>query len=568
MIAIGGSLKTHPIFNKILSVGFEFESDSLIKMTNLINNSKTNYLINSDLSIRTLEQKKEENTAKINDNYVEVIYDIPNDKKFTEYFFENSKNKNIKFQITNDFSDDEFADLIRTKCEKIPIDKNDLFYIKTTDKKYKITFTTNTDICEQFSNVEYVATYYKPKISSNIIIDYFKDTCKKIIDHLSDLEQENGRLLIANSPNDVLKKKTTEFTTLIPVLSLFHKKNTNLFYMSKSKLNTIDEIVFIPQMTFKCNAIDTLDVMKQIVLNETQIKNPKNVFYDEMTYLYDFIIVIEEISEKVLQNAGINITDNIGKKIKLYLFLILYKLFVFINHNEEFQNSTYLKDRLQFASRHHNLELYECMKDLIEEHYEKIHILDLFSQKILKELYLNSPPSTALIGLRLKDPNFGDPRFSMLSYFEYFEENQSDWLVVNNYDIYSTTFPLKNDEVLIENRSFFKEIMLYLYDNGIIKDENKSELSLNEMKLFVLADKTKTSKEKCKPSYELIHNKCREKCKYNKVRNLITGRCITQKKCKPSQEMIDNKCREKCKYNKVRNIITGRCKTEKKHKKN
>ena len=557
---VGGSLNTHPIFNKILSIGFEFESDTLIKMTNLTDNKKVNYLINSDLSIRTLEQKKEENTAKINDNYVEMIYDAPNDKKLTEYFFENCKNKtcknkNVKFQITNDFSDDTFADLMRTKCEKIPIDKNDLFYVKTLDKEYKITFTTNTDICEQFSNVEYVATYYKPKTSSNIIIEYFKDACKKIIDHLSDLQQENGRLLIANLPtNDVLKKKT-KFTTLVPLLSLFHKKNTNLSYMSKSILTTIDESIFVPQMTFKCHAIDLLDVMKQIVLNETEVKNPKSVFYDEMTYLYDFIIVIEEISEKVLQNAGINITDNTGKKLKLYLFLILYKIFVFINHNEEFQETTYLKDRLQFASRHHNLELYECMKELMEEHYDNTHILDLFNQKILKELYLDLPPSTAVAGLRLNDPNFGDPRFSILSYFEYFEENQSDWLVMNNYDIYSTTFPLKNDEVLIENRSFFKEIMMYLYDNGIIKDENKSELSLNEMKLFLLADKTKATKT-TKTSKE----------KYKAINSIMER--STKKKCKPSQELIDDKCKEQCKYGKVRNLLTGRCKTAKKTKKN
>ena len=53
----GGSLKQNKIFSKILSIGYEFETDDITKLS-LHSNDHT--LVNSDLTLRTLE-----NTPKI-----------------------------------------------------------------------------------------------------------------------------------------------------------------------------------------------------------------------------------------------------------------------------------------------------------------------------------------------------------------------------------------------------------------------------------------------------------------------------------------------------------------------
>ena len=70
------------------------------------------------------------------------------------------------------------------------------------------------------------------------------------------------------------------------------------------------------------------------------------------------------------------------------------------------------------------------------------------------------------------DPNYGNPLYSMLSYFKYFEQKREDWLMVSKFDVFSTTFDLKNDEILLENRAFRFEIALFLQNE---LDSNMAE---------------------------------------------------------------------------------------------
>jgi hypothetical protein len=55
-----------------------------------------------------------------------------------------------------------------------------------------------------------------------------------------------------------------------------------------------------------------------------------------------------------------------------------------------------------------------------------------------------------------------------------------DWFKVKKYDVYSTTFPIKDDIILLENRFFRYEIGLYLR-NMLSSDMPKDAVSVNDM---------------------------------------------------------------------------------------
>ena len=218
MFLVGGSLKSHPIFKKIISIGFEFETINLIKLSadySSRNKDQPIKLINSDISIKTLEEKIVNGTANELDKYIELIYD--DGKKVLEYFYENDGDEEtssaIKFQITNDISDHAFVKLLRKKCKDIEnVPKDDLYYLKIHEGKtherkiYTLGFTADAETCEQITNVEYVITYYNPDLTRNIIIKEFKDASDRIIEHLRGLTVEKCDFMI-KAPDD-LKDKT------------------------------------------------------------------------------------------------------------------------------------------------------------------------------------------------------------------------------------------------------------------------------------------------------------------------------------------------------------------------
>ena len=58
---------------------------------------------------------------------------------------------------------------------------------------------------------------------------------------------------------------------------------------------------------------------------------------------------------------------------------------------------------------------------------------------------------------------FGNPLYSLISYFEYFFTKNDDWLVTNNIDEKSTKFDLSDNTIIIEFRDFPFYMYLYMY---------------------------------------------------------------------------------------------------------
>jgi hypothetical protein len=615
---LGGGIHPNKAFKKILSIGYEFETNGISKLS-LHSNKKS--LINSDLTLRTLEEKLERGSAKlVDDNYISVGIAIgvdltklePDEKeepivlteeeeedrehweevyrlerlekkyskieneKYLDYFYENRKTDNkkvVKFQVTNDLGESDFETMIKNMCSGLTIPKNDMFVFKTNAGKiYDIKFAegiSSNDVCETFSGVEYVITYFSPKReNANIILDTFVDACSRIVDHLADVKKITGTLMISNDE----KKDFTTVGNILDKRCLYHKPNTNLFYMDiyddeeTMKLQNLRDIYFIPQMTFKTKAYDTLDVMKEI-LDYDEEYTVSNDLISSMESEYNDLVFIEDIVDELIQNYNqiakkpIDVSAQIGKTIKLYMFLLFYKMYQFnFNHARIYKKTNYLKDYLTFSSRHSNFILYSRIKEILEDEFGVTDVSEvkaLFFDSVILEKIFEGMEETEddfdendnykydydayVSELPESDPNFGNPLFSISSYFDHMEVKKGDWFRSAGFDVFSSVFPLSGDEVLIENRYFAAEIILYL-KNTIDPRISHNEISVN--KVITLKDMdnivNKLYGDKVKNMINLERNPTKKKltlkCRSGYYLNL-DFECVPNKKTKNDRRL-------------------------------
>jgi len=92
---------------------------------------------------------------------------------------------------------------------------------------------------------------------------------------------------------------------------------------------------------------------------------------------------------------------------------------------------------------------------------------------------------------------YGDPLYSISSYFSHFEKNDieeeenKDWLVLNHIDEKSTKFELNNDAIIIEFRDFPTYCYLYLFLTSNDEIRNKiieADLNLGSLNLQIVND--------------------------------------------------------------------------------
>jgi hypothetical protein len=623
----GGSLIPDKTFKKILSIGYEFETHDLAKLS-LHSNKKS--LINSQMSLRVLEGKLDTGSAtEIDDNYISVRIPIHKDDKphkdklaeteaknavpmdyeelefmaafedeyeeemyeekkrlleerenesYLEYFTENRKTDNkktVKFHVTNDIGDVDFGAILKKQCEDVNIAKNDMYFFKTNKGKlYDFKFSEElTNSCPTFTGVEYIVTYYSPKKeNANIIVDTFVDACSRIVDHLINLKKTTGELLM----HDEKKTHYIPVGELGKERCLYHKPDTNLFYMdtydteNKTKTQSIGDAIFVPQMTFRCKALDLIDIIKEI-LEIPDFKKSKTDIHSHNLDLED-AVYLEETVDKLIDNFNktaklgsdrkrrtIDKTTIMAKNLKTYMFLIYYKLYYYIQEHKLILNKEeedYLKDHLSFASRHNNTTLYNRIKEILQESFDiseidEVHRL-LCQPTILSSMYKfenkektdHNYEGSAKANLQKSDPNYGDPLYSLSSYFKHFEDpktitSQLDWLAEARIDSFSTIFPLVSDHILIENRFFRFEIGVWLR-NTIDKNFSKDTLKLKEMLDIV----NKLYGPNIKKMINLVHNpiknKLTRKCKPGYYRNM-DFKCV---KMKPRKSVKKTKTKQ------------------------
>jgi hypothetical protein len=593
----GGDIDKHNIFRKILSIGYELETLSLAKFTLITtDNENEAILLNTDTNSKDYEKMMKLQNGNEDDNDDEEDEDDEDDYDYYANRLEetleidaytteslnrqnkqNKQNKQTKqgkivnptplvkaddttFLVANDMAVTKFTKYLNTFCnindnantanthntktDSDLIDKNDLYTFETENNgKYKLNFETwAKKDCGMFSDVEWIMTYYNPKQNKNIILNTFINVAKNLIFHLNQLEKQTGRLIMNFSEDDKEIMKKSE------IRNLYHLPNTNLYYLQTHLIDKqldIDDICFVPQMTFSCHIKDMVDIFKELAKDSiNNFENYKRIADQRI----EVIGTIEKCVNKLFENYNrsspiVTLTktntnvDNkshehktkttvklklvesrnktLIKSIKNYLFLFLFKLqryFNFYLTDEKVKNKSktakYLKDTLFLNSRHTNYEIYKAIKQLIAEYFKQynpnIKLSDgelasiiqklVIQQHVLEEFLLddfnNIRKNAFLITNKLEKThkNYGNPHYSLVSYFDFFEnpidnttrrndknELFHDWLQYDGVDNYSSTTDIKNNIVLTEIRSFARMLVSYMY--SIADEEMKKNMT-------------------------------------------------------------------------------------------
>ena len=542
----GGDIQ-NPIFKKILSIGYELETSNLSKFTLL--KDSDNVLVNTDTAGQDLERLYKQ-IAKIKNNggtskgmekgsekereasSLMSEEEADDFQRRQEIFEVNAyttksgkggvlkKEPNSSMIVANDMAvtpiskhlksvckphEDELVNVIMEAEEDAEYAeetaqaaaqefKNQLYSFHTDSaKKYLLSFAmANKKDCGMFSKVEWIFTYYSPHHSGDIILDQFANVARNLTHHLDKLTEQSGKLVM---------NLTTKSRHIVPdpiKRKLFHLPGTNLHYMQTHFHDdqlTLDDICITPQMTFSCNVVDFIPIVRALVHDSFNINQD---FTDTCTYYTNLMDnVVQCVDELFNEFTMISIDDEVIKQsLKNYLFLFLFKLYQYYNRylqDEDVKVKSakimYLKDALFINSRHSNYALYveikKCFKKLVGDSASEEQIIQMIHQLILQPKIMNQHMQETHGNVRknafnLKNvlekghKNYGDPHYSLLSYLQFFEdpeednriqdisENFRDWLYHNDLDVFSNTMDIKNGVVLAELRMFPRLMAVYL----------------------------------------------------------------------------------------------------------
>ncbi len=498
----GGDIHAKSAFEKILSIGYEMESTDLAKLTLM----SDGVFLNTDTATKDIAKINDPDLSEDNINFQE--YTMRQEETFKEITYVNGEvDKNIVFNIANDVARSPFVKELAKICgteESTPSEtKNTMYrfrpsnYPQEDDIPINFVFWNDDPPCSFFSDVEWIFTHYKPAKSKSVILDTFFISASNLIRHLDGLEKTTGRLLFNAD------EESKDITIRNPKdRVLFHHPDSNMYYLQTDNYKTplnINNLCLAPQMTFSAHISDLFSIMKQLASDSIRSIPAVQKKYDN---LLTFLNMIEKFTQELINAfneryptyAITNQHKVLYKSIKNYISMILYKLHIYINdyYPDTIKNTaTYLKDYLTFNSRHSNYILYCGLKKSLLEYYankisEKnivklIHKL-LLQQSILEEYLLDDPDNVKKNALNpenklnKKHNHYGDPLYSLCSYFQFFEDpliderniennasNTPDWLVYKDIDIYSTPMDLNDHIVLTEFRGFGRILTTYMY---------------------------------------------------------------------------------------------------------
>ena len=305
---------------------------------------------------------------------------------------------------------------------------------------------------------------------------------------------------------------------------LFHYPQTNMYYLQTHYIDEeqkLDDICLVPQMTFSCKAMNLIDICKELI-RDTHKVFPD--YYTESKYRLEIFNTLEECIELLFENYNKNISNNekfsdniepeLLKTIKSYIFLFLFKLYQYYNNylqdpkvKEKSANAKYLKDTLFINSRHSNYALYLEIKRSIKKCFPDLNetkIIEIIHKLIINETVLNTylVYDTKFIRkgafrinniLNKENTHYGDPHYSLISYFEYFEnpidvteeervaiywseelDRKHDWFKYISLDVFSSVMEIKDDIILIEVRQFARILSTLI--SSLNDDELYSEI--------------------------------------------------------------------------------------------
>ena len=425
----------HNVFQHILSIGYEFETHDLSKVS-LVDDR----FIVSDTTNPGLKAKLLSGEATPLDDH---SFTLPHPEYVNDPDMDGDvPNNAIMMHTTVDFNEETPFDAQLASCENG--NKNSLYAFKLARKTHPITFAKELELnsCANFSGVEWIVTYYKPRPSPRIILNTYIDACSRIADQLHGFQQHTGKFMI----------RETKEVVGYPHRHLYHKPGTNLYLLQRNdgpetnvarNTFTLDRTEIIPQMTFRVRAEHAMDVM-QAMLTFTPSRP---------TRMGMNLKKLQEEFSRVYACAKSIFPKN--KKAACYLGLILFKVAVYVNRFSKRKEDSgyYFKDDLTFDVRHSNTVLYKRLRELVDVDLP-YSAMDVYDSKAALTRVL---PST--------HKDFGNPKVSLQSYFEYLEK--SDWFEDQKIVKYIATFEFVDDTLVVEHREFGPTIATMMTDRNI-----------------------------------------------------------------------------------------------------
>ena len=442
---IGGKISESFVFSNILSIGYELEVAHLIKFTKLTNDEGNEVLMNTDTSRDDIDILE---SGEIPHGKAE-FYDIRSQEKYgllpDENPYINAYDPNIKFYITNDIAETPFVKHLNTICKKSDDDedKNDIYEYVTSDGEiYDINFEFWSEEskfdCSSFSDVEWIATYYKPPKSNNIILNTLINVLDIVIYHLEHLEPIQGNLFLKR------EGQTAKPVDMSSHSYLLHMPNTELYYLKTNAGTSIDNIGVTIQMTFSCKIQNAFSIMKEILSHSEYAYECFSGTCERTNNYLDQIVQCTNLlfSSYDRSTTTYKFNKRTGKhsvllaQIKDYFSLVLYKLYIYYNL---FLGSTtkYFKNKAAFNLRHTG---YDCYLEIKKSVMSYFSVNQTIAIEIIQQILLQPD---VLISKLLEDPgnshvqidafndttdlekdseNYGDPAYSLKSYLTFFED--------------------------------------------------------------------------------------------------------------------------------------------------
>jgi hypothetical protein len=237
-----------------------------------------------------------------------------------------------------------------------------------------------------------------------------------------------------------------------------------------------------------------ITIKNKAIFLKDKLTNMFDTNNDDVRYIDTSIQIVNEIFNHYNENPN-NKQFYFSKstetsKLKVYFFIIIYKLFIYINIYTNHKENMF-KFYFSFFIRHDNYVIYLEIKKIINNIFFPGENNDKQVTQIIHNL-INDEIITPLIyedkDQAFSSPDNGDPLHSISGYFEHFEnlnedDNMRDWLVLKGIDEKSTKFELIDDIIITEFRDFPTFIYLFVLEN-IKNDQSKDEcLSLIDIVL-------------------------------------------------------------------------------------
>lgn len=509
-----GDITHHRIFNKILSIGYEMETASLVKFSKM-NDGESDYFMNTDTNAKDISMFESGGNKYTDEDELFIRM---------EEYYNIDIGKNATFYITNDISTTPLTKQLELICDN-ELDKDELYTLKIYDTEnpteYPIKLFFNGDMdCSLFSDVEWILTYYNPKNDANVILNTFNETVQHIIKHLDELviTTKKGRIVLHNGYEDETEIEIEIERPLNRIL--FHKPDTNLYYMqAQSNCKSVDDIATSIQMTFGSQAEYTFQIMKQI-MKEPFVCNREDscsIQFEDIekcaNALMESPVAAGVFSDK-LQNAP----HKLVSEIKCFISCILYKLYVYYNIHLQKETKKYFKNSFPLNVRHSNYVLYNELKKCIRELGIGINdttdesiartIQEIIIQEDILLKYLvhevsyvrkNAFRITNRLDKVEHKKNYGNPAYSLVSYFDFFESpmeetNQDsdgeiiyhDWFEYTNLDTFSTKMEIGADRILlVESRNFPKLIKKHI-ESVLDTTYDSDRLSIGNLRSYIM----------------------------------------------------------------------------------